>query len=136
VIDFYQDKKTPIAQAIADLLTIAFFFLLRPGKYTMSTSRSRKRTVQFRCQDVRSFKNGNILPHSSTLETLCLADAARLYLDNQKNDQHGATMHHTACPSNFCPVKVLAKLAPANPDLPISLVGLGSHVTSSHITLA
>jgi hypothetical protein len=142
-VDFYQDKKNPMAQAIANLLTIAFFFLLRPGEYTMSTSRSRKRTVQFPRQDVRFFKNGNILPHSSTLETLRQTDAARLYLDNQKNGQRGATVHHTARPSNFCPVKALAnqvhhlyQLAPANPELPISLVGLGSHVTSSHIMLA
>ena len=142
-VAFYENQKTPLARAIADLLTIAFFFLLRPGEYTMTTSRSRKRTVQFRRQDVRFFKDGNVLPHSTPLETLRQADAVRLYLDNQKNGQRGATMHHTARASPFCPVKALANrvhhlygLAPANPELPISLVSLGSHVTSSHITLA
>jgi hypothetical protein len=53
-------------------------------------------------------------------------------------------MHHTACLSLFCPVKALEnrvhhlyQLAPANPELPISLVSPGSHnVTWSHITLA
>jgi hypothetical protein len=142
-VGFYSDKQTPLSRAIADLLTMAFFFLLRPGKYTMSTSRTRTRTVQFRRQDVRFFKDGHILPHSSSLATLRDADAVRLYLDNQKNGQRGATMHHTALPSLFCPVKALAnrvhhlfQMAPANPEIPISFVGLGSHVTSSHITLA
>jgi hypothetical protein len=142
-VQFYKDKQTPLARAISDLLTLAFFFLLRPGEYTMPTSRTRTRTVQFRRQDVRFFKNGSILPHSSSLDTLRDADAVRLYLDNQKNGQRGATMHHTALPSLFCPVKALANrvhhlflIAPAQPALPISFVGLGSHVTSSHITLA
>jgi hypothetical protein len=109
----------------------------------MPTSRTKSRTVQFRRQDVHFFKDGKILPHSSSLETLRNADAARLYLDNQQNGQRGATMHHTARPTSFCPVKALAnrvhhlfQLAPANPELPLSFVGLGSHVTSSHITLA
>jgi hypothetical protein len=142
-VQFYKDKQTPLARAISDLLTLAFFFLLRPGEYTMPTSRTRTRTVQFRRQDVRFFKNGSILPHSSSLDTLRDADAVRLYLDNQKNGQRGATMHHTALPSLFCPVKALANrvhhlflIAPAQPALPISFVSLGSHVTSSHITLA
>jgi integrase len=142
-VDFYRDKQTPVARAIADLLTIAFFFLLRPGEYTMPTSRTKTRTVQFRRQDVRFFKNGTILPHSASLATLRTADAVRLYLDNQKNGQRGATMHHTARPSPFCPVKALAarvhhlfQIAPASPEMPLSFVGLGTYVTSSHITLA
>jgi hypothetical protein len=143
-VDFYENKKTPLAQAIADLLAIAFFFLLlRPGEYTMPTTKTKTRTVQFRRKDVRFFKNGNILPHSSSLETLRGADAVRLFLDNQKNGQRGATMHHTALLVPFCPVQVLAnrvnhlfQIAPANPELPISFVGLGSHVTSNNITLA
>jgi hypothetical protein len=43
----------------------------------------------------------------------------------------------------FCPVQALAnqvyhlfQIAPANLELPISFVGLGSHVTSNNITLA
>jgi hypothetical protein len=112
-------------------------------EYTMSTSCTKKQTVQFRRQDVQFFKNGSILPHSSTLNTLREADAAQLYLDNQKNGQRGATMHHTARPSSFCPVKALAnwihhlyQIAPASRELPISLVNVGTHVTSSHIMLA
>jgi integrase len=142
-VDHYNTKGKLLDFAIADLLSIAFFFLLRPGEYTMPTSRSRTRTVQFRRKDVRFFKQGNILPHNTPLDELRTADAARLYLDNQKNGQRGSTMHHTARPGSFCPVKALANrvhylytLAPLNDALPISLAAPGTHVSSSHITLA
>jgi hypothetical protein len=138
----YRTNLAPKAQAIADLLTIAFFFLLRPGEYTMPTTRTR--IVQFRRGDIRFFKDGHILPHSSPLATLLQADAARLYLDNQKNGQRGSTMHHTAvADSSFCPIKALARrvhylysLDPTASHLPMSFVGLGTHITSSDITLA
>jgi hypothetical protein len=95
-VNHYNAKGTLFAYAVADLLTIAFFFLLRPGEYTMPTARSKTRTVQFRRQDIRFFRNGLILPHSAPLIDLRAADAVRLYLDNQKNGQRGSTMHHTA----------------------------------------
>jgi hypothetical protein len=46
-VNFYNDKQTLLTRAIANLLTTAFFFLLHPGKYTMSTSCAKKRTIQF-----------------------------------------------------------------------------------------
>jgi integrase len=143
VVDYYRAKQTLVASAIADLLTIAFFFLLRPGEYAMTSSRSKTRTVQFRRQDVRFFKNGTVLPHSTPLAELQTADGVRLYLDNQKNGQRGSTMYHTALNQPFCPVKALASrthylysLAPEDDSIPISYVGNTNHVTTSHITLA
>jgi hypothetical protein len=60
----------------------------------------------------------------------------------KKNGQRGATMHHTALLVPFCPVQALAnrvhhlfQIVHANPELSISFVGLGSHVTSKNITL-
>jgi integrase len=142
-VTHYNNKGKLFDFAIADLLTIAFFFLLRPGEYTMPTSKSRTRTVQFRRKDVRFFKQGNVLPHNTPLAELRTADAVRLYLDNQKNGQRGSTMHHTARPGAFCPVKALANrvhylytLVPLDDALPISLAAPGQHVSSSHITLA
>jgi hypothetical protein len=142
-VNHYTDQGTPTTCAIADLLTIAFFFLLRPGEYTMPSARSRTRTVQFRRQDIRFFKNGSILPHSTPLQQLRQSDAVRLYIDNQKNGQRGSTMHHTARAGPFCPVKALANrahhlycLAPADASIPISFVAPGTHISSSHITLA
>jgi integrase len=52
-------------------------------------------------------------------------------------------MHHTARAGPFCPVKALANrahhlycLAPADASIPISFVAPGTHISSSHITLA
>jgi len=43
---------TPLASATGDLITMAFYFLLRVGEYTMPARNCRTRTVQFHCQDV------------------------------------------------------------------------------------
>jgi hypothetical protein len=132
-----------VASTVADLLTIAFFFLLRPGEYAMTSARSKTRTVQFRRQDIRFFSDGTILPHSAPLAELQQADGVRLYLDNQKNGQRGSTMYHTALNQAFCPVKALANrahylysIAPEDASLPISYVGNTHHVTTADITLA
>ena len=142
-MDHYNTTGTPHTCAIADLLTIAFFFLLRPGEYTMPSARTKTRTVQFRRQDIRFFHQGSVLPHNAPLPQLLTADAVRLYIDNQKNGQRGSTMHHTARAGPFCPVKALARrvhhlysLAPADASLPISFVAPGSHISSAQITLA
>jgi hypothetical protein len=96
----------------------------------MTSLRSKTRTVQFRRQDVRFFKDNTILPHSTPLAELHQADGVQLYLDNQKNGQRGSTMYHTALDHAFCPVKALANqthylysLAPNDASLPISYVG-------------
>jgi hypothetical protein len=49
---FYQAPNTPLTRAAADLVTIAFFFLLQVGEYAMPNTTTRTRTVQFRVQDV------------------------------------------------------------------------------------
>jgi hypothetical protein len=143
IVTHYRTKASTRADAISDLLTIAFFFLLRPGEYTMPSARTKTRTVQFRRGDVRFFRNGVVLPHSAPLATLLQADAARLYIDNQKNGQRGSTMHHTAHAGEFCPIKALARrvhhlytLDPTAPKLPLSMVNIGSHISSNDITLA
>jgi hypothetical protein len=139
----YRGKNTPWASAVADLVTIAFFFLLRPGEYAMPTSRTKTRTVQFRRQDVRFFKAGQVVPHSAPLAELRQADSVRLYIDNQKNGQRGSTMHHTATSDDFCPVRALANrvqtlyhVDPQDQSLPISLVPNANHITSTDITRA
>jgi integrase len=143
VTEHYYSKNTPPATALADLITIAFFFLLRPGEYAMPTSRTKTRTVQFRRQDVRFFKTGQVVPHSVPLAELRQADSVRLYIDNQKNGQRGSTMHHTATLDMFCPVKALANrvhtlhaVAPQDARLPISLVPNSPHITATDVTRA
>jgi hypothetical protein len=128
-------------RATADLVTIAFFFLLRVGEYTMPAASRSTRTVQFRTRDV-TFRDavGNIIPHTASLLQLSQSASVTLWLDNQKNGQRGATIHHTACPSAFCPVKALVRRVSSilaqgcDPTTPLSFVGPGVHVTATNIT--
>lgn len=100
-------QHTPKAATTADLVTIAFFYLLRVGEYTLP--RGKTRTVQFRRQDVRLWKDGSLLSHELPLHALLQADGATLYIENQKNGRKGDTLHHDAVAGEFCPVKALAR---------------------------
>ncbi len=58
----YLDNKsghclaTALDQAVADLTTIAFYYLLRVGEYTVKQSKNEtKRTVQFKMEDITFF---------------------------------------------------------------------------------
>jgi hypothetical protein len=97
---FHQAPNLPRVWATADLVTIAFFFLLRVGGYTMPAASHSARTVQSRTRDV-TFRDaaGNIVPHTSSLLALSQAATVTLWFDNQKNGQPGVTIHHTTCPS-------------------------------------
>jgi hypothetical protein len=137
---YYQAPNTARTRATADLVTIAFFFLLRVGEYAMPKRNVQTRTIQFRVQDVTFRKNGIVLPNTTPRLPLEQADSVTLYLDNQKNGQRGATIHHTACPTWFCPVKALARRV-ANimtfnvpQTTPLSLVSPGVHVLASNVT--
>jgi hypothetical protein len=136
---YHQAPHNALTRATADLTTIAFFFLLRVGEYTMPRRNVRTRTVQFRVQDVTFRKHGVVLPNTAPLAQLALAESVTLYLDNQKNGQRGATIHHTACPTWFCPVKALARRVSSimaqgcAPTSPLSHVGPGIHVIGKHV---
>ncbi len=48
---------TTLDHAVADLMTIAFYYLLQIGEYTVKgTHNETKRTVQFKMEDVTFFK--------------------------------------------------------------------------------
>jgi hypothetical protein len=101
----------------------------------------KTRIVQFRLQDV-TFRTANelVIPHKSPIHDLKHADSVTLWMDNQKNGQRGATIHHTACPGWFCPVKALAQCVhsinahgcPAT--TPLSFVQPGLHVQPTNVT--
>jgi hypothetical protein len=125
---------SPRNRAAADMITVAFFFLLRVGEYTLSSKEAR--TVPFRVKDVLFRRQHRIIPNNSPLATLLQADSVTLWLDNQKNGQRGATLHHTVVPGRFCPVKALARrvssILAINPDAttPLSFVSPGIHLTA------
>jgi hypothetical protein len=139
-------QHTARADATSDLITVAFFYLLRVGEYTFPRKNAKTRTVQFRRQDVRLWLNGCLLSHDLPLHTLLLADSATLYIADQKNGHKGDTLHHTAVRGAFCPVKSLARrvahlyqCAPEHPATPLSLITheQGSkHVLSADINAA
>ena len=126
---------TPRDRSIANLLVMAFFFLLSVGEYTRPHCRVLvTRTVQFRVCDVRFWHGQTLLPPTS--------NPALLTVDNQKNGQRGDTVHQEACGADFCPVRSIAALvsaimAQAMPlTTPLSYVQPGIHVQPPMILLA
>jgi hypothetical protein len=92
-------------RAMADLVVIAFFVLLRAGKHTPPSGLRQTRTTQLRRKDMQFWKMqpdgvASRLSHLSTLSELLAADAVTVTLDNQKNGQRDATLHHDALPAN------------------------------------
>ena len=98
-------------RAVADLVIIAFFYLLRVGEYTVSSrkDRKKKRTVPLRTKDVTLWKGDRPLAHSAPLATLLMATSATIKLENTKNGTKNATVHHGAQGGPVCPVAALAQ---------------------------
>jgi hypothetical protein len=90
-------------KAIADMVILAFFFLLRPGEYTFSSS--KKDSAPFRLQDV-CLRRGNVYLDimNCALAELDTADFCSLTFSNQKNGVknekigHVRSGHHLCCP--------------------------------------
>ena len=83
---------TPRDRAVANLIVIAFFFLLRVGEYTRPHDRVVTRTVQFRVCDVRLWQGQTLLPPHNNPSTLAAASSVTLTVDNQTNGQRGDTV--------------------------------------------
>jgi hypothetical protein len=103
-------------RAAADLILVAFYYLLRIGEYTVKGARNNtKQTVQFRMQDVTFFrhdKNGTLrqLPRTATPDEISTAHSATLKLDNQKNGWKGVCIHQEVNGDPYhCPVKALGR---------------------------
>ena len=102
--------------ATAQLIIIAFYYLLRVGEYTKPKyiTRNKKklratRTVQFSIGNIGFFKNDKILPRTSPLHILLQADSCTLKITNQKNGRMGDTIHQRAIHTTFCPIQALAR---------------------------
>jgi len=98
-------SPNPRLRAAANLVIIAFFFLLRVGKYTQSDGTRDKLTVPIRRQDVKLWLNNRLLDHRLPFEVLIQADAVTITLENQKNGFKGAILHHYASREKLCPVR-------------------------------
>ncbi len=107
---------TTLDHAVADLTTIAFYYLLRIGEYTVKgTQNKTKGTVQFKMEDVTFFKKdkrGRImcLSRNAPLADILSADGATLKLDNQKNGHKGVCVYQqTTGDPIHCPVCALGR---------------------------
>ena len=91
--------------AIADLIQVAFYYLLRVGEYTHKAgtrdSRSRaKQTQPFRMKDVAFFGWNKSrqriyrLPRTASDEEILNSKCVTLQLDNQKNGWKGVCINH------------------------------------------
>jgi hypothetical protein len=95
--------------AVSDLCTIAFYFLLRVGKYTSASAAKKRRTCQFRVRDVVFWRVKYIIPNTAPLHQLLQADGVHLKINNQKNGFRGSVLFHNAIDNMLCPVKALAR---------------------------
>ena len=82
-------------------MLVAFFYLLRVGKYTVSQNSQPKRTIPLRKGDIRLWHKGKLLEHESPLPPLLLANSAAILIANTKNGTKGAFVHHDAFGSVF-----------------------------------
>ena len=130
----FGSNRNPRLRTVANLVILAFFFLLRVGEYTKSTDKNRKkRTVALRRKDVKLWRNGRLLHHSLPLTQLLLADAVTICLENQKNGFKGAILHHTASGRALCPVRSAVLLIHPIAHLP-DYTGLGTYYdTQGHL---
>jgi hypothetical protein len=96
-------------EAVADLVVVAFFYLLWVGEYTTSLREHEKRMVLLRKYDVQLWKDGNLLDHELELKALLTADSATISIANTKNGTKRAVVHHNAIGGVICPVAALAR---------------------------
>jgi len=96
-------------EAVADLVVVAFFYLLRVGEYTTSSRGLDKHTVLLRKCDVRLWLDGKLLDHEADISVLLTADSATISIANTKNGTKGAVVHHDAIGGSICPVAALAR---------------------------
>jgi hypothetical protein len=93
--------------AIADMITIAFFYLLRPGEYTGTTSDD----AAFRVEDIALYIQDRRLDSmTATPSELAAADSVAYTFTTQKNGRRGEKLvHGTSGDGLCCPVKATAR---------------------------
>jgi hypothetical protein len=92
--------------AVVDMVIVAFFYLLRPGEYTGTSSN----TTPFRLQDVQLFLGRDrIAPALYDAPISDLADFATLEFTTQKNGVRGEVIGLGCTGDYFSPVKALQR---------------------------
>ena len=136
-----QHSTCPIVVATADMIILAFFFLLRPGEYTGTTSE----TQPFQFNSVQLFMGGARLDlNTATDDQLHAATVCSLTFDRQKNGVRGEVIgHYKSHDPYVCPVLALVRRVlhlrsnTAAQDTPLAVVyrpGSRTPVTPAMIT--
>jgi len=103
-------RWTAHLSAVADLVIIAFFYLLRVGEYTSPATPRKKRTIPLRDCNIRLWNiAGHLISHSAGLEMLSQAYSATICISHTKNETKGAVVHHSCGQGSICPVAALAR---------------------------
>ena len=103
-------------RATADLILIAFYYLLRAGEYTVKGKRNNtKQTIQFQVKHITFFAHDSTgrlqqLPRTAPDHDILTAHSATLRLENQKNGWKGVCIHQeTNGDHHHCPVRALGR---------------------------
>jgi hypothetical protein len=93
--------------AIADMITIAFFYFLRPGEYTGTTSDD----AAFRVEDIALYiQDRRLNSMTATQSELPTADSVAYTFTTQKNGRRGGKLVHDKSGHGLCcPVKATAR---------------------------
>ncbi len=94
-------------RATGELCLIAFYFLLRVGKYTNNQANQQTRTQQLRLGDITFFHQQQPIALTTLIQNPALPDLVRLRIDNQKNGHRSQIMSHHAIDDLCCPIKAL-----------------------------
>ena len=103
-------RWSPHLSAVADLVIIAFFHLLRVGEYTSPANPREKRTIPLWGCDIRLWtQDSHLIPHSAGLDALLQAKSATVCIAHTKNGTKGAVVHHSRGRGPICLVAALAR---------------------------
>jgi hypothetical protein len=135
-------KATERQLAISQLIIGAFFFACRLCEYLKVPKQDQQQTKQLTLRNIAFFKDGNLIPHSSS--KLNLADSISLTFDSQKNNKKNKTITQWATDQSLlCPVKQLAAivkcigsywgLSMKSPVLAVLVHGWILHITQKQV---
>ena len=95
----HHERLTPERQAVSNMICIAFFFCLRPGEYTGTTTDDQA----FALKDVVLFLGGRRLDNALTSDVeIQAATAVHLIFTTQKNGDKGEAIAHARSGDPYC----------------------------------
>ena len=100
--------ENELEKAMADLDTGAMYYCMRSAEYTKVPDQEEKRTKLLKCSNIRFFKDGKLVPHSSI--HLADSDSVSITFETQKNEEKNETVTQERTDDPIlCPVKSFAK---------------------------